>query len=216
MKWIKKTAETPLTSIAKVIDSIVPSTNDRRNAPSIHAVRQGIANMWEVAYPVGAIYISTNATDPSVLFGGTWNRITDRFLLASGSTYSAGQTGGAAEHSFIPNGTIGGHAITVPELPEHIHPIKDYWYPDEYAAPLNPHYDVQSGTDVDIPKVVKNAGYSDLVYTGYNSMFLPSTYSTDKTQRAEGAAHSHDFTGQTTTTDTMPPYLTVYIWERTA
>ena len=42
MKWIKKVAETPLASIAKVIDSLQQTANDRLNAPSIHAVRKGL------------------------------------------------------------------------------------------------------------------------------------------------------------------------------
>ena len=48
-------------------------------------------------YPVGSIYMSVNSTDPSTLFGGSWERIQDRFLLASGSTYGAGTTGGSAK-----------------------------------------------------------------------------------------------------------------------
>lgn len=48
-------------------------------------------------YPVGAIYLSTAATDPGTLFGGTWERIKDRFLLAAGDTYAAGETGGESE-----------------------------------------------------------------------------------------------------------------------
>ena len=35
-------------------------------------------------YPVGSIYISTIETSPSNLFGGTWEQIKSRFLLASG------------------------------------------------------------------------------------------------------------------------------------
>ena len=46
-------------------------------------------------YPVGSIYISTVSTSPASLFGGTWTQIKDRFLLAAGSSYSAGMTGGA-------------------------------------------------------------------------------------------------------------------------
>lgn len=53
--------------------------------------------IWELIYPVGAIYISAAATDPKTLFGGTWERIEDRFLLAAGDTYAAGKTGGEAE-----------------------------------------------------------------------------------------------------------------------
>ena len=54
------------------------------------------------AYPVGSIYMSVNSTDPGTLFGGTWERITGRFLLAatdggsSGASQKAGNTGGAA------------------------------------------------------------------------------------------------------------------------
>ena len=45
-------------------------------------------------HPVGSIYQSTDSTDPSTLFGGTWERIKDRFLLAAGDTFAAGKTGG--------------------------------------------------------------------------------------------------------------------------
>lgn len=47
-------------------------------------------------YPVGSIYMSVNAVDPSTLFGGTWEKIKDVFLLASGDDYSIGSTGGEA------------------------------------------------------------------------------------------------------------------------
>ena len=47
-------------------------------------------------YPVGSIYMSVNAVDPSTLFGGTWEQIKDVFLLASGDDYSIGATGGEA------------------------------------------------------------------------------------------------------------------------
>ena len=48
-------------------------------------------------YPVGSIYMSINETNPSVLFGGEWERIKDTFLLASGDTYKGGSTGGSAD-----------------------------------------------------------------------------------------------------------------------
>ena len=61
-------------------------------------------------YPVGSIYLSVSATDPGTLFGGTWQRIQDRFLLCAGTSYAAGSTGGEAEH-----------ALTVDEMPNHSH-----------------------------------------------------------------------------------------------
>lgn len=57
-------------------------------------------NSWvDRIYPVGSIYMSVNPTDPAELFGGTWERIQDTFLLAAGETYEAGATGGEAEHT---------------------------------------------------------------------------------------------------------------------
>lgn len=69
------------------------------------------------AYPVGSIYMSVNSTSPGTLFGGTWVQIKDRFLLAAGTTYKAGTTGGEAMHT-----------LTVDEIPNHQHAL---WYPNE-------------------------------------------------------------------------------------
>ena len=67
-------------------------------------------------YPIGSIYISTVSTSPSTLFGGTWERIKDTFLLASGSTYAAGATGGEAAHT-----------LTIGEMPSHSHKADVYY-----------------------------------------------------------------------------------------
>lgn len=82
---------------------------------------RGGGNLVDIIYPVGSIYMSVNSTDPSLLFHGTWERIKDRFLLASGDTYSAGNTGGEAQHT-----------LTVDEMPSHAHNFDNYinGYPD--------------------------------------------------------------------------------------
>ncbi len=49
--------------------------------------------------PIGSIYISVNSTNPSTYFGGTWQQIKDRFLLACGDSYSNGSTGGSSTHN---------------------------------------------------------------------------------------------------------------------
>ena len=46
----------------------------------------------------------------AVLFGGTWTQIEDKFLLAAGTNYTAGDTGGEATHT-----------LTETEMPAHKH-----------------------------------------------------------------------------------------------
>lgn len=70
------------------------------------------AALLNYVYPVGSLYMSAEATSPAELFGGTWEQIKDRFILAAGDTYAAGSTGGEAEHT-----------LTVDEIANHAHNI---------------------------------------------------------------------------------------------
>lgn len=49
-------------------------------------------NVLDLIYPIGSLYLSVNSTNPSTLFGGTWEQIKDRFLLATGDTYAPNTT----------------------------------------------------------------------------------------------------------------------------
>ena len=70
------------------------------------------SDIVNLIYPVGSIYMSVNETSPAVLFGGTWERIKDTFLLSAGDKYSAGAIGGEATH-----------VLTIEEMPWHDHAI---------------------------------------------------------------------------------------------
>ena len=62
-------------------------------------------------YPVGSIYQTASSTfNPQTAWGGTWERIKDRFLLAAGTAYAGGSTGGEATHK-----------LTAQEMPSHTH-----------------------------------------------------------------------------------------------
>lgn len=56
-----------------------------------------IEAMIRSAYPVGSIYISTINNSPANFIGGNWEQIKDTFLLAAGTTYPAGTSGGSAD-----------------------------------------------------------------------------------------------------------------------
>lgn len=82
--------------------------------PQAIQLSDGSTNLYPLAYyPVGSIYLSTsNSVSPATLFGGTWVQIKDKFLLTAGDSYTAGATGGEAEHT-----------LTVDEMPKHRHPL---------------------------------------------------------------------------------------------
>lgn len=74
----------------------------------------GLMNML---YPVGSYYITESADLNTVdkvnaYFGGTWERITDIFLLGAGNSYALGAEGGEETHT-----------LTVAEMPRHNHAL---------------------------------------------------------------------------------------------
>lgn len=87
--------------------------------PDAYAIyQQVLAAVVERDHPVGSLYISENATSPAELYGGTWEQIKDRFILAAGDTYPARSTGGEAAH-----------ALKINETPSHVHYVGAYGNP---------------------------------------------------------------------------------------
>lgn len=119
-------------------------------------------------YPVGAIYISTSPMNPSELFGGEWQLISGRFLLAASDEYPAGSTGGEAEVT-----------LTEDQMPSHKH---EYRFTGQSSS---------EGTD------------AVRLYTSPTEQL--NAYTGDGESAGGDQAHNN-----------MPPYLSVYVWERTA
>ena len=88
------------------------SVNGEPTALDFTSDPQSQIDVLKKLYAVGCIYMSTNSTSPASLFGGTWERIKDRFLLGAGDSYGAGSTGGEASHT-----------LTGEEMPTHTHSL---------------------------------------------------------------------------------------------
>ncbi len=223
MKWIKRVS-TPLTVVAKVIDSLSTNLNTRTNAPSIRAVQEmkenletqienadsQIGELLNQIYPVGAIYISMSDTSPSSIFGGTWEKIEDRFLLASSSTYAKGTTGGEATHTLTeeelpqhqhkfnkPANLTNAHALTIQEMPAHTHSVS-----------------------IDCETTTRFAGTSSNMLPFCEPM-NSTTYTTESAGGGEGHWHTIEevsgytaFVGQSKAHNNIPPYLAVNMWVR--
>lgn len=132
--------------------------------------KTGAVNIKLDPYPVGAIYISVNDTSPASLFGGTWEVINDRFLLAgSAAHYKYGSTGGAA--------TV---TLTKDQMPQHQHQFS--------RVPITT-----------------------------NELTTGNNYYTERSTTSGKLVNQNTETqGNTKAHNNMPPYLSVYMWKRTA
>lgn len=94
------------------LDDIVTLADVLDNYQTKYDADRERSELIDLIYPVGAIFVSTNNVNPSTLFGGTWEQIEGKFLLASSEDYELGGTGGEAEHT-----------LTVDEMPSHKHDL---------------------------------------------------------------------------------------------
>lgn len=149
------------------------------------------SELLNLIYPIGSIYISVNQANPSTLFGGTWERIEDRFLLAAGSTYAAGTIGGDKEHAHTYGLVVGEHYRDVS--------LFDMREKNTRTGVLDP-----DGNPV---------GWED---TGTNSVLQSNYNSLNSTNYLNVSQNTYKSVAETTSSSNLPPYLAVYMWKRTA
>ena len=145
-------------------------------------------NIFDLIYPVGSFYISAKSTNPATLFGGTWEQIQGRFLLGMSSSYPAGSQGGEATHT-----------LTTSEIPPHKHGILEAFN----ASFVYPSSRTSSATSS----------------TGNYALLLNSTtndYVTEQQASVGRLIASDNIETRGQVHNNMPPYLSVYIWNRTA
>ena len=137
-------------------------------------------------YPIGAVYISVDSTNPGNIFGGTWEQIKGRFLLGVGqpsaNSDNAWGTIGSTNYNSSA-GTTGGqsvHTLTISEMPNHDHNILcgygDIGSPSMSTDALR--YQYWGGNN-----------------RGWHNFLVQS--------KGDNVAHNN-----------MPPYFAVYMWRR--
>lgn len=200
--WGNPTSDSKVPSEKLAKDSL----DTKANSNHTHTSNQ-VTDLINTIYPVGSIYMSVNSTNPSVLFGGTWEQIKDTFLLATGDTYANGSTGGEATHTLTEN-----------EMPSHTH-IQDSHNHTQNAHnhTQNPH----SHTIGSLTRYVVNGKAVAAVGDGYGNTQNYKTGDTTATNKEATATNNpqtatNQNTGGGQAHNNMPPYLAVNIWKRTA
>lgn len=168
------------------------------------------------AYPIGAYYISSSPTSPATLFGGTWVQVKDRMILAVGDTYnSAGLTGGSATTKLVVNnipshnhscGTAGNHTHTRGSM----NITGTLRALDNYGGVGTSGAFYQTGT--------RSKGYEagNQTENFHGVGFDASRNWSGATSSNGNHAHTIGNTGSGTAFTTISPYITAYVWRRTA
>jgi hypothetical protein len=181
-------------------------------------IQTAIATKLDISslYPVGSIYINaTDSTNPGSLFGfGTWSafgagRVPVGFDSSNAMFDTASETGGSYDavlvsHSHTFSGTSSGQSTT------HNH---------EISIADNGHSHVMRGTN-------SGGGGGDPIAGTNQNVSINSTRPafTGITASAGNASqdHNHTYSGTTSTQGSsatnanVQPYITVYMWRRTA
>lgn len=213
-----------ISSIEEELNAIVdaggmtPSVND--NSQLLKAIQYMLNKAVQTsalsAYPIGALYWSSNPKNPGEIFGGTWKQIKDKFIFAVGDDHEVGETGGKE--------TV---TLTEKNLPSHTHRFT----PSGTLSTADTSHSHGASGGMYLPEifsiVLSAGGYGISMLGNYTGLFNDNSRHKDVSVSVNNASqsHSHTFTGSTGTTGAtgesnafsiMPPYVVKYCWERIA
>lgn len=143
-------------------------------------------------YPVGSIYMSTNATNPTNLFGGTWvawgaGRVPVGFNGGDGNFNSSEKTGGSKTINIEHNHGLSNARAAVGRADSSLVTMS-------YTSGGNPH----------------NV-YFDREFSYYGGISGGSKHATDTS-----LIYGNTNNGGSTAASVLQPYITCYMWKRTA
>lgn len=142
-------------------------------------------------HPVGSIEINVTGTNPSEYIGGTWvawgsGRVPVGVDTSQSEFDTAEETGGSKSHTHS-NPSTGSTALTIEQIPSHSHMLPS------------------------------NAPEGEDILEKINDWGLMGKYSRGFSTNAVGGGQGHTHSmGDTGEASTLQPYITCYMWKRTA
>ena len=158
----------------------------------LEAIRFNGISFLDWIYPVGSIYMSTNSTNPTNLFGGTWvawgaGRVPVGFNGGDGNFNSSEKTGGSKTINIQHNHGLSNARAAVGRADSSTSTIS-------YTAGGNPH----------------NV-YFDREFSYWGGIAGVSKHATDTAK-----IYGNTDNGGSTAASVLQPYITCYMWKRTA
>lgn len=172
-------------------------------------------------FPVGSIFFTAVNKNPGTFLGGTWaawgtGRVPVGINTGDGNFNAAEKTGGTKTHSH----TVNAHSHSTPS---HRHSFTVGWY-DWYAAAagISAYSDAQkkfqpaansgvTSSNIYGSNISLNGGFT----TWANSSNM-AIYSTSGDTAAANGGNTGSTSANTNSPSHLPPYITCYMWKRTA
>ena len=149
----------------------------------------------QTMYPVGSIYLSVNETNPSTYFGGSWE------LWGSGKCLVGIDTTQAEFNSVEKTGGSKEVTLTTSQIPSHSHGLSGTGAHTHTFTGFLQTYGIKDGT---------YKAVSHIRYESDGAAVPPSMNSSG------GHSHSISNTGGSAAHTNLQPYITCYMWKRTA
>ena len=188
----KKIKELEEQKSIQLSDDIIIETDPETGDPRPEGRRSGL-----VPGPpsIGSIYLSTAATNPGSIFGGTWTawgagRVPVGISASDEDFKTAEKTGGAKDHKH----TTAGHKLTT-----------------QKCRPINM-ISCSVGQSWTVPWLIPVS--TDRITGAEPALSTEVTWENPTIgNTGSGGSHGH---GDTGSTNALPPYITCYMWKRTA
>ena len=167
------------------------------------------SKLLDTIYPIGSIYLTFNQSPPAI---GTWELISGGYFLQSTVT-SPGETGGSTTHLH----KTSGHVLTADEMPTHKHTFKGNKITGTVYDIMK--YDAGGQTNKNPEGAFSVNRYGSRTWQGTDgsnrgfSLTFTATPTGSISSEGKNQAHNH---GDTEAASNIPPYITCFMYKRTA
>ena len=198
--------------IEEIENTKIPAINTKNTEQDtrLSKLESKIASLLNSIYPVGSIYLSLTKSPPSL--GGTWELIDEGKFLYS-TTTTSGETGGTLHHTH----KTSGHVLTVGEMPMHKHTFNGNKISGTVSDIML--YDGKGMKGENPSGCFSWTKYGSQTWQGQSSnnaglkISFTATPTGSISYEGNNQAHTH---GDTESEYHIPPYITCFMYKRTA
>ena len=218
-EWFDEVKDQLTTDVAGNLQSQIDALESQLNS-QVSTLQGQIANVKTSFYRVGDIIMTTIASNPSSVYGGTWvawgaGRVPVGYNSSDSDFNSAEKTGGSKTQNYAHSHTVNSHSHLVPKhthsMPNHKHVSPFGYDEDVYYATNSWGTVVESGSGYGFRANASGAetrfrmAYTKEAGSGNTGSTIVTTQSSSPGTNSQLGSKS-----------VVQPYITCYFWKRTA